>query len=480
MLDEAAFAAGGFGLLLGLAALLYLAHPWWIVRRRRLKSLSARGPSPLLEDLEQLRREIGLSRSPDWRLAPFARTTGGQAFGLPWQRYVQIDAGLAILRVTDRPGFRAVVLHELAHLRNRDVDKTYLTVSIWRAFALVVLLPYLISILHPGLLLAPLDWRWQDIAFIASPANGAYRIGSLLVLVGFVYLTRNAILRVRETHADATAAEHDGTNSALQAVLGRLPATPWWRRWGTHPHPRQRIDTVRDPRLLLAAGFWELAGAGMATGLVCSKIGLLVGIYFTIDPILALAVAGIIACSPAIALLAIAIWRTAARNPAASPPLRAWLGYPAAMVAGFAAGTFPTLQNASTAGGGGTSVSAASFTISTLLLLSGAVFLAAWLASVTRAVLAQPDRPLWTMPAVVAVAIFVGAVWFAVWWPASLIEAGFADGWGAPPAAGAEIGWYASVAAVTGAGFGPMGRLVFNPLTLLGLTLMWRSPSRET
>jgi hypothetical protein len=146
------------------------------------------------------------------------------------------------------------------------------------------------------------------------------------------------------------------------------------------------------------------------------------------------------------------------------------------MVAGFAAGTFPTLQNASTAGGGGTSVSAASFTISTLLLLSGAVFLAAWLASVTRAVLAQPDRPLWTMPAVVAVAIFVGAVWFAVWWPASLIEAGFADGWGAPPAAGAEIGWYASVAAVTGAGFGPMGRLVFNPLTLLGLTLMWLVP----
>jgi hypothetical protein len=36
--------------------------------------------------------------------------------------------------------------------------------------------------------------------------------------------------------------------------------------------------------------------------------------------------------------------------------------------------------------------------------------------------------------------------------------------------------WYANVAAVTGADFGPMGSLVYNPFTLLSLTLLWLVP----
>ena len=46
---------------------------------------------------------------------------------------------------TDQPAFRAVLLHELAHLRNGDVDKTYLTLAIWRAFVAGALIPFALS-----------------------------------------------------------------------------------------------------------------------------------------------------------------------------------------------------------------------------------------------------------------------------------------------------------------------------------------------
>jgi Zn-dependent protease with chaperone function len=476
LLDSVAFVGVGLALLFGSAIVAYLVQPGRMVRRRRLMRLSDRGPSALLDELERLRGSMGLSRSPDWRLAPFARTTGGQAFGSPWHRYIQIDAGLAVLRVTDPAGFRAVVRHELAHLRNRDVDKTYLTIGIWRAFIVVALIPYLILMLHPQLFLTPLDFRWSNVTFVADPASAWYRFGSLLVLAALVYLTRNAILRIRETHADATAAAGDGPDSALPAVLRRLPTPPWWRRWGTHPSPRQRLDTVRDPRLLLTTGFWELVGVGIATGLVCTSVGFLIGINFTVDPALAVAVVGLITGALAVGLLAVAIWRTTAGDPARPPSARAWLAFPAALVAGFVAGTFLTLLEATTVTVDTTSVSPRSRLISTAVLLAGAVFVAAWTASVARAVLARTHRSRWAMPAVVAATIAVGAVWFAVWLPYSLLEDGFADGWGVGPAAGVDIGWYAAVAAVTGAGYGPMGRLVFNPLTLTGLTLMWLVP----
>lgn len=476
LLDSATFVAVGLAVLFGSAIVIYRVHPWWLVRRRRLVRLADRGPGPLLEELERLRREMRLTRCPDWRLAPLARTTGGQAFGVPGHRYLQIDAGLAVLRVTDPPAFRAVVRHELAHLRNRDVDQTHMTISTWRAFVVVALVPYLALMLHPNLFLNPLGWRWEHVAFVSNPASAWYRFGSLLVLTVLVYLTRNAILRGRETHADATAAIFDQPDSALPAVVGRLPAPPWWRRWGTHPHPRRRLAAIHDPRLLLTAGFWELVGVGIATGLVCGSMGFLIGINFTVDPVLAFAVTGLVAGGLAVGLLTVAIWRTTARDPAAPPSWRTWLGNPTALVVGFLAGTFLTLRESSTVSQDLASISPTSWMVATALLLAGGVVLSAWITSAARGALERPDRPRWAMPAVVVAAVATGAVWFAVWLPTSQIDDGFADGWGAPPAVGPDIDWYTWVAAVTGAGYGPMGRLVFNPLTLFGLTLLWLVP----
>jgi hypothetical protein len=167
--DQVVVIGAGIAVLFGLAVTSYLLHPWWLIRRRRLRPI-VNAPN-LLGTLEQLRQEAGLTRAVDWRLAPHARTTGGQAFGLPWRRSVQIDAGLAVMHAVNRPAFRAVVLHELGHLRSRDVDKTYLTIGVWRAFVAVAVIPFVAMLLHPGLLIAPLDWRWRDSTFAVRPAR---------------------------------------------------------------------------------------------------------------------------------------------------------------------------------------------------------------------------------------------------------------------------------------------------------------------
>ncbi|MFI6243718.1 M48 family metalloprotease [Micromonospora sp. NPDC050795] len=477
LVDQVAFVAAGVALLMGVALASYLSHPWWIVRRRRLRRLSESTAPQLFGHLEQLSREMGLDPSPDWRFAPSARTTGGQAFGLPWHRYVQLDAGLLLLHTTDRPAFRAVVLHELAHLRHEDVDRTYLTIGIWRSFVAVALLPYLVLAVHPELFRTPFDWQWRDVQLVDDPGPTAYRLGSLLVLTAVVYLTRNAILRVRETHADVAAATH-GSGDALRAVLERLPTHRYlWSRWGTHPDPRRRLATVADHRLLSTVGLWDLAGVGIATGLVCANAGFLVGLNVLSDPRLALAAVGFLVGTVAVALLAVAIWRTVAIDPVRSPSALTWLVGPVVLAAGCAGGSLLSLQVAQTVQVPGGVVGPSARVVSTLLLMTAGVLIAGWITSTTRGVLSAPGTTSWAMPAVVVIAALLGGLLFAVWLPASAVPSGFAIRWGGTPAIGADIGWYRGIARWADLRFDPAYRLVFNPLTLPLLTLLWLAPA---
>ena len=38
--------------------------------------------------------------------------------------------------------FRALLLHELAHIKNRDVGGAYFTEALWRSVILVILIPF--------------------------------------------------------------------------------------------------------------------------------------------------------------------------------------------------------------------------------------------------------------------------------------------------------------------------------------------------
>ena len=53
---------------------------------------------------------------------------------------------MVALAYTDPEAVRAIVLHELSHIRNRDVDQTYFTMALWYAFLLVAVIPLLANL----------------------------------------------------------------------------------------------------------------------------------------------------------------------------------------------------------------------------------------------------------------------------------------------------------------------------------------------
>ncbi|MEV2239174.1 M48 family metalloprotease [Micromonospora sp. NPDC049891] len=458
------WAAAGLSALTVVTVIGYLAHPHWLTRRRRLRRIDPKAAPALVGELDRLSREAGLARTPRWLLAPRRRTAGGQAFGLPRRRCVQLDAGLVLLRRTDPPAFRAVVRHELAHLRNRDVDLTYLTVAVWWAFLAVAVLPRLVLALFPGLVGLPSEPLGR---------TALRTLVSLLVMTALVYGVRNVLLRTRERHADAVAAAHDPHDDALARVLARLPPPRrWYSRWGTHPLPADRLRTVRDPRAPLVSGYGALAAAGLPAGTLTADLSVTVGLRLGLDEVLGLGLLGLFVGAGLGALLALTLWQNAVARVDETRRVPLWFGGPLVLAAAFLTGTLLSLHriNSGLAGIG----ELGSWLVAAAVLAAGAVLLGAWMDATARAADAG-DRPRrWAAPAAVTATALVAGTAFTVWLPLAEITYGFALRPGIGPATGPE--WYATIATIVGGKLGPAIRIVFHPLTLPVLTLLWLVP----
>jgi Zn-dependent protease with chaperone function len=467
-LAQVSWAGYGLVILFGLAAVLYRLHPWWIVRRHRLIPLTA-GKSPeLVAYLDGLSREAGLPRPPGWLLAPYAGTVGGLAFGRRKLPFVQLDAGLVTRYTTDRPGFRAVLLHELAHVRHRDAGRTYLTIAIWWAFVAVAAVPlFLVGVL--AVLYRP-NW-------LTGSWSGSLRVlGALLALVALVYLSRNLFLRAREMNADAFAGGHE---PALRRLVSQLPPVPAPRRLpepvlrlaarlGTHPLPARRLAVIDDPAVLLRPGLGELAGIGITVGVLAANADYVLGLLFRPNALLVRGIIGFLTGLVLAGLLAVALWRAVAGRPARW----AWLLPPVALAAGFLVGERLSLLYATVSPADG--VGPAAFGARAALLLAAAVLVAGWIWSASHHAVAGSRR---TLPAVGAAAGLATAPWFAAWFTFHAVDLDlWTPVWGNLPAVGAGIGWYRTLAEWTGLDWPLLVLLHGNPVTLPGLTLLWLVP----
>jgi Zn-dependent protease with chaperone function len=320
------------GVLVVVAVAVYLVMPWWKRRRRRLVPLSAEDAPEVVDRLAELSAEAGLRTAPQFVWNPLNRTAGGLAFGRVSRRYVALGGGLVTTYYTDPEAFRAVVLHELGHVRNRDVDKTYFTMALWYSFLVVAVLPLLVS-LHGE--------RRQAIWAIV------WRLGALVALV---YLSRNAVLRSREVYADVRAAQ--GGAAGLRHVLSALPARsrrPWGRLLSVHPEPAARVAALEDSDVLFRPGLGEALLAGIVLTIGYGQLQLLVSVY---DASLtgpfwypALIVAPFCA-----GVVALGIWRGAFLSLARQAPVRGVWRIGAALGVGFLAGEVLSLQTIVTSG----------------------------------------------------------------------------------------------------------------------------------
>ncbi len=221
---------GGTGGLILVALVLVLAAPHWIERRRGLVPLSEKDAPTVLARLRELVREAGLEdHEPRFVWNPLDPAPTGLAYGHFGRYSVALTGGLVTRQIADPPAFDAVVRHELAHIRNRDVDTTYVTLAIWYAFLATAVVPFVLTLLDEGAeTIARVSWRLAALALL-------------------VYLTRNAVLRSREVYADVRASIHDGRDGGLRRLLAGLPApAAGWagRLRRLHPDPAVRLRAL--------------------------------------------------------------------------------------------------------------------------------------------------------------------------------------------------------------------------------------------
>ncbi|MBW4717280.1 M48 family metalloprotease [Saccharothrix obliqua] len=287
--------------------------------------------------LDDLVVTAGLPAAPAFAVDPTATSTGAVVFGRNRKPVVSLHIGLLVRRPADPAGFRAVVLHELAHIRNRDVSLTGATVALWRAFLVLVLLPKVL---------------WLGTRFVDGPDSPLWSsylpglardIVLAVVLVLLVHLARADVLRTREVHADLTAlrwgADRRGWDTADTGPLGAFAEL-----WRTHPRGDLRRASLDDPAPLFGVRALPMFLTGVGAALINNSVWQYLKDYriagWWVDQFVALLAAGLVT-----GVVGIALWRAVvhARLTGITAPsgVRAglWLG------AGVLAGELVTGQN---------------------------------------------------------------------------------------------------------------------------------------
>ena len=436
--------AGGVAGLIGFTLLLFAAQPWWEVRYRRLQPLYSRTPE-LPAYLHGLVQAAGLSRIPTFFIDPTNGLQSAHVFGGFRHQHVCLNAGLLPLFSTDRPAFRGVVLHELAHLRNRDVPITYLTIAAWRAFVVLALTPLVAGLIYPF-----------DLRNLLSALSDEWRVAALVVMT---YLSRNAVLRIRESYADVRAMAWQGSSGHPVPSRPSGIRLPSWAL--THPLPEQRAQVMANPRLLYRPSFLSMLTGGAALTLCVRHLAdplvvLLQQHYGVYDALMAVTFE-----VPLAGLLVVATWRAVAFSQMGGQGSAVTLLPGVGLGVGLVIGYLIDLTPFSTAPG---LFSSPETTVGAVALVLGMVLVGMWAACCARA--RQDRAPLaplrWPLALATASAAAIIAVYLGWWahpaWPLVVNLAVQADGWIRPFASG--IGWSLSGWTAVAVAYDPLGLLL--------------------
>jgi Zn-dependent protease with chaperone function len=248
--------AGLLVLIGGSAIWVYRRHPERIRRQKQIPPLDSRKDADILTEVQDMSRIAGLPGAPEVEINSGLKGQSGQAYGLPGHYRIRLDGGMRLLKRKAYPSFRAIVLHEMGHIANRDIGRTYFTQALWSVLVLLVFIPLglLMGIFFAQGIFTRIQggFSFDDFTHVLTlnlPALALFilRLGFIVYLVALI---RASILRVREVYADwrtVTWGEEQGLLAVLNSNAVSEPKSPK-RNWlRLHPSFRERIETIKDP-----------------------------------------------------------------------------------------------------------------------------------------------------------------------------------------------------------------------------------------
>ncbi|WP_433795681.1 M48 family metalloprotease [Actinoplanes sp. CA-252034] len=260
--------AGPVALVAGALAGYALATPRRLRRRKgRLQPLDRYDPAAAAE-VTGLIAGYDLRRRPVLVVAPAGRDSF--VFGTGRRPYLCLAGETVRTRRRDPLRFTGVVLHELAHLKNRDTGPTLLLSTAWRSFLALAVTPYLALLAADVTGLAPRAVRFRH--------DDLHTVLAIAALLALVTLTRLAVLRDRELTADATAGRHprgEATTSYLTALPHHRPRAGRPVVLSTHPPITLRLRVAAEPWTLPPLSAAQLFGAGVGLAVLCQDAGTL-------------------------------------------------------------------------------------------------------------------------------------------------------------------------------------------------------------
>ncbi|MEI7056705.1 M48 family metalloprotease [Nocardioides sp. CCNWLW239] len=274
--DPSAFAACGvvspvplwvFAVALAGFVVVVLAVYWLIpVLRVRRRGYVAIPYADLRAELDGLREMAGVGHEIRWLIDPANPRPEALAFGRIGRRYIMLSAGVVALRSRQPAAFRTIVLHELAHLRNRDVDLAYLAIAVWRVTMPIAALEVF------GSVFAPLVYSSNPGQLIAGSVGAVQTI----LLIVMVPILRNGLLRTRELYADARVRLWTSSDEVDDFFSTHAAAAPRGRRrrraLSTHPDLGVRRAALRDDSRLFQVRIAEAFATGLVFGIFYTQI----------------------------------------------------------------------------------------------------------------------------------------------------------------------------------------------------------------
>ena len=234
-------------ILLGLSFFFYRRHPGQIISQKKLRALIPEQDKKLIASVQSLASSAGVEPMPVIMIGP--NTQDGQVFGTKNRTVLRLGQKLKLMQVKSeyKSAYKAIILHEMAHIFNDDVLKTYFAEAMWRAFRIIASILSLLLLLTyiPGYIEGQMPIVLWPIILLPIFFITLFKLVIILVALQWIWRTT---LRMREIYADLRAAYWGAFDGLVQILSSAKERNlRWWKKlWLYHPKESERLHYLQD------------------------------------------------------------------------------------------------------------------------------------------------------------------------------------------------------------------------------------------